>query len=181
MPRPEWVQVGRILKAHGLQGEVRVAVESDNPARFAPGSRLFARPERVGTGLGGERRAVVVRQVRGESGDPIVAFEGVDDRDAAEGLRGSLLEIPAAELPEPGTDEYYPFDLEGLEVRTPDGRRMGVVKALLEAPANDVLVVTPDARPGGELLLPFVMAAIPEIDVEGGYIVVVESFMRPPD
>jgi 16S rRNA processing protein RimM len=183
VPRPEWVQVGRVARAHGLRGEVRVAVESDNPERFVPGSRLFGRPGGPQASWPEGRIELVIDSVRGQGGDPIVAFAGVSDRDHAEALKGVVLEIPIAELPEPGEGEYYSFDVEGLEVRTPSGRRVGVVAALLEAPANDILVVATDPQPtgeaGGEVLLPFVEAAVPEVDVAGGFIVVAESFLRP--
>ncbi len=116
-PRPEWIEVGRVSRAHGVQGESRVLLSSDNPDRFVAGEVLYGRPER--RGVAGARLPaqvrLTIRSVRGDSEFPIVAFEEVGDRDAAEALRGYVLEVPGGDLPELDDDEFYPFDLIGLE------------------------------------------------------------------
>jgi 16S rRNA processing protein RimM len=170
--RPDWIEVGRVVKPHGMRGEVRVSLSTDNPERFTPGARLFARPRGAAAGAG---RPLVVEVVRGDPALPIVAFEGLGAREEAGELRDHVLEIPSSELPELPEGDFYPFQLEGLEARAPAGRRVGVVRELLEAPANDVLVVTMDE--GGEVLLPFVMEAVPEVHLDGRYVVVDERFL----
>jgi len=169
--RPDWIEVGRVSRAHGIQGEVRVVPSTDNPERFAPGSRLHARLP------GDERRPLEVTQVRGDAALPIVAFRDVASRNEAEALRGAVLEVPGADLPELAEGEYYPFQLEGLEVRDPDGAPIGRVVELVDAPANDILVVR--LEDGRELLLPFVEEAIPTVDLAGGYVTVAASFLLP--
>lgn len=127
MPRPDWVEVGRVQRAHGVHGEVRVASSTDNPDRFVPGETVYARDARPGL-AGGRRVArspagtvdrmpLEIEDVRGTYENPLVAFVGVDTREQAEGLRGFVLEVPGDQLPDLEEGEYYLCDLEGLEVR----------------------------------------------------------------
>ncbi len=190
--RPEWIEVGRIARAHGVHGELRIVPSSDNPDRFVPGAVLFGRPERPG--LAGprvrERTPLTVDSVRGDDTFPIVAFVEVPDRETAEGLRGYLLEVSSDELPALEEDEFYPFDLGGLEVRDVGGVRRGRVADAVETPAHALLVVVLDppavsdradatTEPGvEELLVPFVHEAVPSVSVEGGYLVIADRFLE---
>jgi 16S rRNA processing protein RimM len=172
MPRPEWIEVGRVSRPHGVHGEVRVTLSSDNPERFRPGATLHARPGRAGVAgsrLRGQAR-LTVATVRGDEDFPIVGFTEIPDRDRAEAFSGYLLEVRATELPELEEDEFYPFDLIGLEAREPSGAVLGRVVDALESPAHAILVVALDV--GGEALVPFVEAAVPEVSVQAGYLVV---------
>jgi 16S rRNA processing protein RimM len=137
-------------RAHGLDGSFRVdgAVEW-----FA-----YDRGQRVL--VGGDERRIAARR---SDAPPVIRLEGVEDRDAAEALRGTALELPVERLPEPEEDAFYVFDLVGCEARC-EGRQVGVVREVLERPANDVLVLDADGR---ELLVPFVRDAVPEVDVAG--------------
>jgi 16S rRNA processing protein RimM len=172
MPRPKWIEVGRISRPHGVSGEVRVSLSSDNPERFLEGATLHARPGRMG--VAGPRLSEQVRltveSVRGDEGFPIVAFREIADRDKAEAFSGYVLEIRSSQLPELDEDEFYPFDLIDLEARDPSGSVMGRVTDALESPAHAILIVSLDA--GGEALVPFVKAAVPEVAVEAGYLVI---------
>jgi len=177
MPRPEWIEVGRIARAHGLHGEVRVSSSSDNPDRFVDGGTVYAVPGRSALARAaalpgaGEPTPVTLEMesVRGTLDSPIVAFVGVDTRDQAEALRGYVLRVPASELPDLEDGEFYSFDLEGLEVRGFDGVRVGVVGEVLETPAHDLLSVVRDS--GGEVLVPFTHEIVPTVDMEAGYLV----------
>jgi len=172
MPRPEWIEVGRISRPHGVHGEVRVSLSSDNPERFLPGAQLHARPGR--TGLAGSRLLaqvpLTIESVRGDEAFPIVCFREIEDRGRAEALGGYVLEVRSDELPELEEDEFYPFDLIGLEVRDSSGSVMGRVNDALDSPAHAILVVSLPA--GGEALVPFVRAAVPVVAMEAGYLVV---------
>ncbi|MCL5942602.1 MAG: ribosome maturation factor RimM [Actinobacteria bacterium] len=185
MPRPEWIEIGRIVRAHGIHGEVRVASSSDNPDRLVPGAYVYARPGRRGlAAAAGQRAHLRITSVRGVPEEPIVAFAGVSDRDEADALRGHILEVPSSELPELEDGEYYPFDLEGLEVRTPAGESVGVVVEVVESPAHDILVVGLSSGGAGgraEALVPFVEAAVPVVEPAAGYLVVEPRFLEPPD
>jgi 16S rRNA processing protein RimM len=160
--RPARARLGVVGRAHGLDGSFRVEGAVDWFA-FAPGALLE---------LGGEPRRIATR--RGDDARPIVRLAGVESREAAEALRGSVLELEMAALPEPEAEAFYVFDLVGCEVMSA-GARIGVVRDVLDRPANDVLVVD---RGGEELLVPFIREAVPSIDVEGRRIEVDPAFVE---
>jgi 16S rRNA processing protein RimM len=159
--------VGRIGKPQGIKGEVTVEVRTDDPAaRFAAGSVLLTDPA--------ERGPLTVEQARDHSGRLVVLFTGVPDRNAAELLRGTLLLVDAATLPEPDDeDEFHDHVLRGMAAELPDGSRLGEVVDVLHLPHGDVLVVRRDSAPDpeapaqAEVLVPFVRAMVPEVDVAG--------------
>ncbi len=177
MPRPEWIEVGRISRPHGVHGEVRMSLSSDNPERFQPGAQLHARPGR--TGVAGsrllEQLPLTVESVRGDEAFPIVAFREIEDRGRAEALGGYVLEVRSEDLPELDEDEFYPFDLTGLDARDPSGSVMGRIVDALDSPAHAILVVS--LKAGGEALVPFVRAAVPVVAMEAGYLVVDPEFV----
>jgi 16S rRNA processing protein RimM len=117
----ELVTIGRVVKPHGIRGEVAVHVLSDVPGRFDAGTTVV---------LGG--RATLVESSRAHQGRMLVRFDGVTDRTAAELLRGRLIEAEPAELA--GSDTYYAHELVGMAVVAEDGRDLGAVSALIELP-----------------------------------------------
>ena len=154
------VVVGRIGRPHGVRGEVTVEVRTDTPElRFAPGSVLATDPARVGP--------LTVDAARAHSGRLLVAFAGMADRTAAEGLRGTLLLAEVdADAPTGDPDEFYDHQLVGLTVVTIDGTRLGQVSEVLHLPGQDVLAVTTTEH--GEVLVPFVAAIVPTVDLDAG-------------
>jgi 16S rRNA processing protein RimM len=157
------VAVGRVGRAHGIRGAVVVGVRTDEPElRFAKGSRLDTDPSGVGP--------LTVAATQWHSGELLVRFEGVSDRDAAEELRGTWLVVDSATIAPPDDpDEFNDTDLIGLTVRTADGVIVGTVDDVLH-PAQDVLVVkTPDDR---EIMVPFVKAIVPEVDIKLGVLTI---------
>lgn len=159
--------VGRVVKAHGISGEVVVEVRTDDPAaRFAPGTTLRAKESRGS----GQERSYVVAEVREHGGRLLVRLTGVDDRDAADALRGSLFVVDSDDLPpidEP--DTYYDHQLEGLNVRTTTGRDVGIVAEVLHTAAGELLAVR---RKNGsemrEVLVPFVGAIVTSVSLDEG-------------
>lgn len=152
--------VGRVAKAHGVTGEVVVDIRTDDPlARFAAGNTLRGRPSR-----GGVERTFVVQSVREHGGRLLIRFAGVDDRGAADALRGTLFLVDVADLPPiEDPDEFYDHQLEGLAVRTVDGADIGVVTEVLHTPAGELLAIK---RIGGtELLVPFVSAIVTSVSL----------------
>jgi 16S rRNA processing protein RimM len=167
--------VGRIGRPHGVRGEVSVDVRTDSPdLRFAIGSSLRTEPPAAGP--------VVVAGSRWHSGRLLLEFRGVTDRDAAEAFRGLLLlvDVPADESPA-DVDEFFDHQLIGLDVRDASGL-VGVVGEVLHLPAQDVLMVaTPD---GYEVLVPFVAALVPKVDLASRTISISPPpglFPQPPE
>ena len=152
--------VGRVMKAHGVTGEVVVEVRTDDPERrFAPGAVLRAK------GSDGKERRYAVDAAREHGGRLLVRLAGVADRDAADALRGSVFVIDSAELPpidEP--DTYYDHQLEGLRVRTTGGCDIGTVGEVLHTAAGELLAVRRDD--GGEVLVPFVGAIVTSVSLD---------------
>jgi 16S rRNA processing protein RimM len=170
--RPE-VVVGRVGRAHGVRGEVAVDVRTDTPEeRFAVGARMDVTPPR------GTQRPVEcpgtleVERTRWHQSRLLVTFAGLADRTRAELLRGMLLTVTLdpEDTPE-DPEEFYDHQLEGLEVRTPDGEVAGTVAEVIHGAAQDLLAVRTVA---GEVLVPFVQALVPTVDVTGGFLVVAD-------
>ncbi|CAM05224.1 16S rRNA processing protein RimM [Saccharopolyspora erythraea NRRL 2338] len=165
--QPLTLAVGRIVRPHGVRGELVVEVRTDSPElRFAPGSVLGMR--RRGAHAS---ENFTVAAARPHAGRLLVRAEGVEGREAAEELRGALLTVTADELESTDDpDEFHDHQLEGLRVVFPAGEEAGVVAEVVHTPAGELLAVrTPDDR---EVLVPFVSEMVPEIDLEAGRIVV---------
>ena len=152
----ELVPVGRVGRAHGLDGSFFVEGPSERDETFAVGRTLY---------VGGDP-AEVVSSKRGAGGRPVIRL----DRPAA---RGASLAVPRGSLPELGPDEYYAFQLVGLVVEEEGGRVLGRVGDVLDYPANDVLELD------SGLSLPLVEACVRQVDLEGGRIVVSIGFADP--
>ena len=153
--------VGRVVKAHGVGGEVVVEIRTDDPAaRIAPGNTLRAKKFRDG----GEERSYVVADAREHSGRLLVRLVGVEDRDTADALRGSVFVVDSDDLPPiDESDTYYDHQLEGLHVRTTTGQDVGVVAEVLHTAAGELLAVRGDS---GEVLVPFVTAIVTSVSLE---------------
>lgn len=169
------VVVGRIGKPHGVRGEVSVELRTDEPdRRFADGAALRTQTPQGGAPHGPDRPQVLtVRSTRWHQSRLLVTFEEVTDRNRAEAVRGLLLavEVDPDEVPE-DPEEFYDHQLVGLRVVTPDGALVGVLAEVVHGPAQDLLSVT--AEDGREVLVPFVAALVPEVDLAGGRVVVAD-------
>lgn len=160
--------IGRIVKPHGIRGEVLVDVRTDEPeARFAAGSVLATDPAGAGP--------LTVEYARGhaQAGRErlIVAFAEITDRNAAEDARGIALLVEGGELTDPDDpDEFLDHHLVGLTAVGADGETIGEVVRVDHMPSADLLAVR--RADGKEALVPFVKAIVPEVDVAAGRIVV---------
>src|ERR1700689_3342903 len=171
------VTVGRICRPHGVRGDVVVGVRTDEPElRFARGSRLDTDPVGVGP--------LTVAGFRWHSGGLLVRFAECRDRTGAAELGGTWLLVDSAALAAlDDPDEFRDGDLVGLTVRTVDGTVVGTVADVLHH-GQDVLAIDPvgaagPAGPAGaagaraeQILIPFVKAIVPEVDVAGGVLVI---------
>jgi 16S rRNA processing protein RimM len=149
----DYVTVGKVGRPHGLAGAFVVERPSDDAARFAKGAVLHVDGE----------PARVVESKRGGGGRVVIKL----DRDA---VRGARLQVPKADLAPAEGDDYYVFQLIGLEVVEDGGRTLGRVTDVASYPANDVLEVD------GRLDLPMVGACVKEVDLEAGRIIVATGF-----
>jgi 16S rRNA processing protein RimM len=178
------VTVGRIGRPHGVRGDVVVGVRTDDPElRFARGSRLDTDPVGVGP--------LTVAGFRWHSGDLLVRFEEISDRTDAAEIGGTWLLVDSAALGAlDDPDEFRDGDLVGLSVRTVDGTVVGTVTDVLHH-GQDILVVDPGGAVGAvgavgvagvvgaradQILIPFVKAIVPEVDIAGGVLVI-----NPPE
>jgi 16S rRNA processing protein RimM len=159
--------VGRVVKAHGVTGELVVDVRTDDPdARFVTGAALRGRPAR-----GGAERRFVIESVRSHGDRLLVRVDGVADRTAADALRGIVFLVDTAELPPiDDPDEFYDHELEGLRVQTVDGAAVGTVTEVLHTAAGELLAVR--REDGGEVLVPFVTEIVPTVSRAEGLVVI---------
>ena len=157
------VVVGRIGRPHGIRGEVTVETRTDEPdERFAPGAVLS---------VDGPVSTLVVERTHWHSGRLLVSFRGVDDRDAAEALRGLLLHVERGVDESPDDpEEYYDSARVDCAVELLDGTPVGSVTDVVHLPGQDLLAIrTPDDR---DVLVPFVAVMVPIVDVPGRRIVI---------
>lgn len=154
--------VGRVVKSHGVRGELVVEVRTDSPEeRFAVGTRLVGR---VGRGDRATDRDVTIEAARQHSGRLLVRLEGVGDRDTADALRGMLLLVDSDALGDPeDPDEYYDHQLVGLRVLDTSGATLGEVTEIVHTAAGELLAIR--LADGGDALVPFVSEMVPEVDI----------------
>jgi len=131
------LEVGRVARPHGLNGEVVVALVTNRADRLAPGAELTCRWEVPGSRETSGSRVLEVCSSRPFQGRYLVRFQGVHTRDEADELRDTLLYAPAVEDP----DAFFVHDLVGREVVEVDGTQRGVVVAVQANPASDLLVM----------------------------------------
>ena len=150
------IRIGLIQGVHGVRGEVKVLPLTDFPRRFQKGKSVR---------LSQKEGLFVMESVRRQGGIYLIAFGGVQDRDAAQGLLGSYLEIAEEEAMALPKDRFYHFQLLGLKVFE-DGVCLGEIDEIIATAANDVYAVRrPD---GGHFLLPALKSVVQQVDLEAG-------------
>ena len=168
-PRPDKTQlrVGRLVKAHGLKGALKLELYTDDPdGRFVPGATFTLQVPDSSPWFG---KTVTVREFKWMNSHAVVFLEGIDDRTQAESLVRAILWIDQdAAAPSGEDDAWYDHQLVGLDVIR-DGVSVGRVVRVDHLPAQDLLIVGSGER---EVLVPFVSAIVPEVDVAGGRVVV---------
>ena len=159
-----FVAIGRVVKPHGVRGEFGVRSDAESPALFDRGATLYltrdtARP-----------RPLSIRSWRPHKGLVLVRAKGVDDRDAAEALRGMTVLVREADLPPPPPGQHYLYRLMGCRVVLGDGTAVGELRAFFETALQETWVIINEA--GTEILLPAVEAFIQDVDLDKGVITV---------
>ena len=153
----EFIVIGEITKPHGVRGEMKVKPHTDEPERFTWLKQVY-----VGES---SPRLMAVEKARVSQNMVLLKLTAVNDRTAAEALRGEWLMVPEEEALPLEAGEYFLFQLEGLAVATIEGEQLGTLVSIIETGANHVFVVQGEQ---GELLLPDIEQVVQEIDFENG-------------
>ena len=157
------VLLAAVIGAHGLKGEVRVKTFTETPDALARYKRLHAR----------DGRGFTVAQARAtKSGEAVVTFAEVLDRNTAESLRGLELFVSREVLPEPAENEFYHTDLIGLTAMDEADRVIGTVRAIHNFGASDVIEIV--RSDGDSVMLPFARDFVPVVDLKAGRVVIAE-------
>jgi len=160
------VDVGYGRRAHGIGGEVVVRPQTDDPDRWVVGASFITDES--------PPRTLEVTALRPHHDDLLVRFAGIDDRDGADALRGTVFQIPATDRRPLGDAEFWPDDLIGATALGPEGQTLGTVTGVEFGDAQDRLVI--ETADGSRVEVPFVSAIVPAVDLEARVITV-----TPPD
>lgn len=152
--------VAQVGAAHGVRGEVKITTFTEDPMALAEYRDLKRQDGSP---------AITILSARPVKGGIVARLKGVEDRNAAEALRGLKLYISRDALPEPEEDEFYLADLIGLSVETAEGEVLGKVKTIQDFGAGDLLEIQP--RGGASWWLPFTKEAVPEVRIAEGKVI----------
>ena len=165
IPEPRYLLVGRVLRPHGVRGELRVEIITNYPERLVQHAYFYlAHPNSPEVA-----HRYTVEGLRFHAKVLLLKLDGCDDRNAADELRGMLVQIPVEEAVPLEEGEYYLFQLVGVRVETESGEWLGQIVDVIETGANDVYVVRGSR---GEVLLPAIDDVILELDLESKHMVV---------
>lgn len=163
---PRYLLIGKVLRPHGVRGELRVQVLTDYPERISKLETVF-----IGTGNNDENATpYALNHARPHQNYMLLTLENVNDREQADLLRELFVMVALENAVPLEEGEYYLYQLEGLQARTDDGQILGTVSEVLETGANDVYVITSPKY--GEILIPVTDETIVKVDVAAGYIIV---------
>ncbi|TFC19004.1 ribosome maturation factor RimM [Cryobacterium algoritolerans] len=165
-PRSQ-LRVGRLTKAHGLKGAIKLELFTDDPGRrFVPGAVFTLQ---VPTGSPWHGRTLELVELRWYNQHAVGFFKDVPDREAAEALAKAILWIDQDDEEQPDEeDAWYDHQLVGLAV-VRDGEKIGTITRLEHLPAQDLLIVK---TPAGEVMIPFVKAIVPSVDISTGIVTI---------
>lgn len=165
--RSAQLRVGRLTKAHGLKGAIKLELFTDDPGRrFVPGAVFSLQ---VPTESPWHGKTIELAELRWYNSHPVGFFVGIADRTAAEGLAKAILWIDQDDSESPDEeDAWYDHQLAGLAV-VRDGVTVGTVARIEHFPAQDIIIVK---TPNGEVMVPFVKAIVSAVDVKGGTVTV---------
>ena len=173
MAKEAKVLIGRIAGPKGIKGDVRIQSYTEAPKDVAAYGPVT---DETGT------RTFKVRVVGEAKGQVIARLSGIEDRTAAEALKGMALYVAKSALPAPAPGEYYEADLIGLEARTKDGAPFGKVVQVHDYGAGPSLEIAPVGG-GAPVLVPFTAQAVPTVDIAAGRVEIdpPEGLLGPPE
>lgn len=164
---PAFLVLGRILRPHGVHGELRLQVATAYPERIAHLHTVYVGPTPYDEA---QATAFEVTGVRRHREYLLIRLEGIDSREEAEYYRGQLLMVALADAVPLTEGEYYVFQILGSRVITQEGEELGRISEVLETGANDVFVVQGGVR--GEVLIPDVPHVVVDVDIENKVVTV---------
>ena len=165
-PEPRYLVVGQIVGAHGIGGELKVELMTDDPHRFLELKQIF-----LGRGEE-EPSAHNLEGCRFHKRRALLRIEGCADRDAAKALHGLLVQVPREAAIPLEEGEYFEHQILDLDVWTDDEEYLGIIKEIIFTGANEVYVVQEPASSKRELLIPALDDVILEVDLEAGRLTV---------
>ncbi len=169
---PDAIEVGRIADAWGIKGWFKVLPHSASPEALFSSKRWFLQPSERGAKTFSGTVLLRVREAKEHSDTVVAQAQEVDDRDAAEALKGARIFVARSSFPSTADDEFYWVDLIGLAVANREGVALGTVKELLSTGPQTVLVLEYEADgKAAERMIPFVSAYIDSVDIAGRRIV----------
>ncbi|MDE0868113.1 MAG: ribosome maturation factor RimM [Aquiluna sp.] len=157
--------MGRLLKAHGLKGAIKLEIYTDSPEqRFTPGAEIKLQVPEDSSWFG---KTIVVKELRMYNSSPVLFIEGIESREDAEGLIRAILIVdqPLNELPQE-PEAWFDHQLTGLKVFR-DSIEVGFIDRVEHKPAQDLLAITTE---NGEVLLPFLKIFVPKVDIDSGIV-----------
>lgn len=160
------IEVGRIADAWGIKGWFKVLPHSADPQALFSSKRWYLQPSEKGAKTFSGTVLLRVREAREHSDVVVASAQEIDDRNAAEALKGARVFVPRSSFPTAAEDEYYWVDLLGLDVVNREGAVLGTVRDLMSTGPQTVLVVAweQDGKPQ-ERLIPFVSAYVDGVDL----------------
>ena len=160
------IEVGRIADAWGVKGWFKVLAHSADPEALFSSKRWFLLPTERGLQSFSGTAKISIKESKRHSDSVVATALGIDDRTAAEALKGSRIFISRSSFPSVAKDEYYWVDLIGLDVINREGEALGVVKELLSTGPQTVLVMEYELDgKTAERMIPFVSVYVDEVDI----------------
>lgn len=154
---PAFLAVGKLRRAHGVNGEMVMDIYTDFPERLKPGVPVY---------LGAQHTELRIRSRRTNGPTLLISFKGYDTPESIVNLRNQLIFVRADDRPPLPDGEYYHHQLLGLRVEAEDGRPLGKLVEILSSPANDVYIIQPET--GAEILIPALKSVILDVDLALG-------------
>jgi 16S rRNA processing protein RimM len=163
----DYVEIAEIARPHGVRGELRLKLYNDSTTMISKGRKITLLPAETGRGKKKEPDIRLITSVRSTPGALLVQLAGIDDRDAADAVRGARLAVLRDELPDLDDGEFYARDIEGARVELVSGDVIGKVLELASYPGCDVLRIELDAASGGRTIeVPLVDSYVALVDAD---------------
>ncbi|GLB59372.1 ribosome maturation factor RimM [Cytobacillus sp. NCCP-133] len=163
----KWFNVGKIVNTHGIKGEARVISKTDfAEERYKPGSKLYL----IMPDSKGEPLELTVKTHRTHKSFDLLTFEGYENINQIEKMKGGILKVSEEQLGTLKEDEFYYHEIIGCIVETLEGEEVGEIKEILSPGANDVWVIK--GKGGKEILIPYIEDVVKEVDVKEKKVVI---------